>query len=591
MRNTKSVDVRPSCHNVSTQFPEKRISMKSKGVQFERATAEVSTSTDDLEMETEIDNFANELLSGFILEDLNEISRDVILDCTSEAESSFNDPDESFIVESDDEYVHEVKQLPSSSSAFVVFWGQLLVLLQHCVMCGHLAHITGYFFNGSMIGINLICTKFGHKFTWRSQPLVRGIAVGNLKLASAILFSGNTYTRFKEIFKFASIRYFEKDTFNRYQNRYLFGIVNEAWLNERHKVLSGALRKKQINVIGDGRCDSPGHNAKYLTYSMQNQETKEVVSVNVVQVTEAGNSNRMELVGFKKALADVERDINVKQVTTDRHTQVRKYMLENEKDKVYQNDVWHVVKSVLKKLRKLTSKKQYALLSKWNRSICNHLWWSSATCEGSYEILKEKWVSILQHVKNRHSWGGNKFVHKCSHPKLTNSKERKTKWMKASSPSYKALQDIVLDKKLLKDLRYLTNFDHTGSTEVYNALLNKYCPKSIHFSYEGMVSRCQLAALDHNSGAMLPQATTRMGVARWNVAFPKHSKSWVVKPIKAAKDKAYVHNMVDRVVEAAKNDDTLVRATVPNVPPNIASTPKPEKASIIAGHRSRFNHS
>ena len=133
MRNTKSVDVRPSCHNVSTQFPEKRISMKSKGVQFERATAEVSTSTDDLEMETEIDNFANELLSGFILEDLNEISRDVILDCTSKSESSFNDPDESFIVESDDEYVHEVNQLPSSSSAFVVFWGQLLVLLQHNV--------------------------------------------------------------------------------------------------------------------------------------------------------------------------------------------------------------------------------------------------------------------------------------------------------------------------------------------------------------------------------------------------------------------------------------------------------------------------
>ena len=108
-------------------------------------------------------------------------------------------------------------------------------------------------------------------------------------------------------------------------------------------------------MIGDGRCDSPGHNAKYLTYSMQDQESKEVASLNVVQVTEAGNSNNMELLGFKRALADIEINATVKQVTTDRHSQVRKYMLNEEKDKVYQNDVWHVVKGLLKKLRKAVS--------------------------------------------------------------------------------------------------------------------------------------------------------------------------------------------------------------------------------------------
>ena len=540
-------------------------------------------------MEAEIEFFANDFISDVLLDVLKETCSEVILDCTSETESSYNEADKSFVLESDDDYFDQAEKLPSDTSAFVVFWSQLFLLLQQCVVCGHLTRITGYFYNGTMIGVNLICNKFGHKFTWRSQPLIRGIAVGNLKLASAILFSGNTYTRFKDIFRFSNIKYFEKDTYRRYQNRYLFAVVNDTWVHERNRVLNNASLKGHINVIGDGRCDSPGHNAKYLTYSMQNQDTKEVATVNVVQVTEAGNSNRMELVGFKRALADIGQTVSVKQVTTDRHSQVRKHMLENEKDKVYQNDVWHVVKSVLKKLRKATAKKECALLNKWTRSICNHLWWSSATCGGSYDVLKEKWISILQHVKNRHSWGGNKFVHKCSHAKLTNSKERKTKWIQASSPSYKALQDIVLNKRLLKDLKYLTNFDHTGSTEVYNALLNKYCPKSTHFSYEGMVSRCQLAALDHNAGALLPQATTKMGVACWNVAFPKHSKNWVVKPIKASKEKTYVHKMVDRVVESVKSDDTLLRITVPKLPPNIASTPKPEKSSIIASHRSRFH--
>ena len=62
-----------------------------------------------------------------------------------------------------------------------------------------------------------------------------------------------------------------------------------------------------MNVIGDGRCDISGHNAKYLTYSMQDKRTKEAATLNFVQVTEAGNSNQMELVGFKRALNDIKK--------------------------------------------------------------------------------------------------------------------------------------------------------------------------------------------------------------------------------------------------------------------------------------------
>ena len=591
--NTKSIVVLPDCETISTQCPEQRVSFKSRAVQCDHSrSADKSTSTDDLEMHFVIDQYSDQLVLDTIHEILRDISSEVILDCTSESESSYHEQDHSYILEAEDDLVDQAVDLPVPSSSFVVFWSQLLILLQHfvCVYCGTWTKITGYFYNGSMIGVNLVC-GIGHEFVWHSQPMIKGIALGNLKLAAAILFSGNTYTRFKDIFKFSSIKHFEKTTYQRYQNRYLFGVVNEAWLAERARVLKNAYKRGYINVIGDGRCDSPGHNAKYLTYSMQDQKTKEVATLNVVQVTEAGNSNRMELLGFKRALADVETDVTIKQVTTDRHTQVRKYMLEEEKDKTYQNDVWHVVKGLLKKLRKAGTKKECAILNKWMRSICNHLWWSSATCGGSYEVLKEKWLSILQHVKNRHSWGGNKHVHKCCHPRLKATEERKKKWIKAGTPPYKDLQDIVLAKRLLKDLKYLTNFDHTGSTEVYNALLNKYCPKSTHFSHEGMIARCQLAALDHNAGASLPQATTKMGVARWNVAFPKHSKNWVVKPIKAAKSKTHVFAMVDRVVHVVTEGEESVRAQIPSLPPNIASTPKPNKSSIIDSHRSRFHQS
>ena len=590
--NTKSVDVRPILRSVTTQFPERQTHFKARAVQVDRIlTADKSTSTDDLEIFCEISEYTDQLVADTVNELMRDIVSEVILDCTSESETSFHEQDHSFILDSDQEFLDHDVELPSPSSSFVVFWSQLLILLQNCVCvyCGSLTKINGYFYNGSMIGVHMLC-GIGHKFIWHSQTMIKGIAVGNLRLSAAILFSGNTYTRFKDIFRFSSIKHFEKSTYQRYQNKYLFGVINETWLDERARVLQHASKKGYINVIGDGRCDSPGHNAKYLTYSMQDQESKEVASLNVVQVTEAGNSNNMELLGFKRALADIEINATVKQVTTDRHSQVRKYMLDEEKDKVYQNDVWHVVKGLLKKLRKAAKKKDCALLNKWMRSICNHLWWSSATCGGSYEILKEKWISILQHVKNRHSWGGCKFVHKYCHPKLTPTEERRKKWMKAGTPPYHALQQIALEKRLLKDLRYLTNFDHTGSTEVYNALLNKYCPKSTHFSYEGMVARSQLAALDHNAGASLPQSTTKMGVARWNVAFPKHSKNWVVKPIKATKSKAYVYRMVDRVISAAAREEAIQRINIPVLPPNIAFTPKPSKLDIIDAHRSRFSN-
>ena len=71
-------------------------------------------------------------------------------------------------------------------------------------------------------------------------------------------------------------------------------------------------------------------------------------------------------------------------------------------------------------------------------------------------------------------------------------------WLKESSFAYAALKKIVLDKRLLNDLKYLTDFNHTGTLEVYNSLYNKFSPKRLHFSSPGMIARAQLAVLDFN---------------------------------------------------------------------------------------------
>ena len=92
----------------------------------------------------------------------------------------------------------------------------------------------------------------------------------------------------------AGIAWIAKSTFYELQRKYLFGVVHEAWEKEQEAIISDLVYKGDCYFSGDGRCDSPGHNAKYLTYSFADQNTGKIVIMSLTQVTEADNSNRME---------------------------------------------------------------------------------------------------------------------------------------------------------------------------------------------------------------------------------------------------------------------------------------------------------
>ena len=132
-----------------------------------------------------------------------------------------------------------------------------------------------------------------------------------------------------------------------------------------------------------GYCDSPCHNAKYLTYSLFDQSLKKDIAVSLTQATEVeGLSNRMEKAGLIKVLDEVKQNnLKAAQLTTDRHLQIKKYLREQEEDINHQVDAWHFSKSIKTKLLKFSKKKASEKLKPWIKSISNHLWWSSATCE------------------------------------------------------------------------------------------------------------------------------------------------------------------------------------------------------------------
>ena len=89
------------------------------------------------------------------------------------------------------------------------------------------------------------------------------------------------------------------------------------------------LRRSGENLVlgGDGRADSPGHSAKYGSYTLMELQSKKVIDIEVVQSNEVGGSNNMELEGLIRSLDYLESEnLEFSQFISDRHLKVRKYM-------------------------------------------------------------------------------------------------------------------------------------------------------------------------------------------------------------------------------------------------------------------------
>ena len=477
---------------------------------------------------------------------------------------------------------------PSSEKKYLVFESCLRRLFQTGPVC--LQHIieTNMETSWSSLSVQYVCTS-GHVSRWCSQPHISGMAAGNLLLSAAILFSGGSYTKFAHLANTLNLVIPAERTFHRIQSTYLFPVIHRTWTRHQQLIFQ-RLQGQDLKISGDGRCDSPGYSAKYCTYTLMLQESGEIVDFRVVQVTETTSSVAMEKETFRHCI-DGLRDtgLKVSMVATDRHTGIAALCRTVYPEINHQFDVWHVCKNLMKKLTKAGKQRECEDLLPWVRSICNHLWWSCETCKGDKVLLKEKWLSILHHTANLHTWGGSHLFSECSHPPLLVDREERTKWLTPGSHTHQVLSKLVMDKPLLKALDQMTAFCHTGSLEVYHSVLIKYCEKRQHYSYEGMIACTQLAVLDNNHNLGGAQATTLAGDPRYRISHPKGRSDWVAKPISEKKAYPYLADMMAQVVEMWVTGTTLPHPDLPNLPRNIAPTPRPQKEEVIARHQSRFS--
>ena len=87
-------------------------------------------------------------------------------------------------------------------------------------------------------------------------------------------------------------------------------------------------------------------------------------------------------------------------------------------------------KGLRKKLNAIAKLKDCEIVGEWTQSIVNHLYWcamSSSDSSSNEELIRSKWLSLSNHIHNKHTHKG--IFKKCAHKSLNRNK-RKKKWFK-----------------------------------------------------------------------------------------------------------------------------------------------------------------
>ncbi len=488
-------------------------------------------------------------------------------------------------------------------SKFIVFEENLtnLVEMTRCPKCGAPVCTMEKSVSGTCVSYNVQYLCNDPHISWSAQPHLRSgrskVPAGNIIACASTLYTGLTFSRIQSFCDVFNLSMVSESTFYDVQSSLLIPVVGEAWHQEQ-ELMKVQLKEdgSPLTLAGDGRCDSPGFCAKYCTYSLLDTATEKIVNYELVQVTQTGTSQAMEKYGFCKTVDGLlEEGVSIGTLVTDRHVGIRSVMRKHYSHINHQFDVYHIANNIRKKLTELARLKKHATLAPWMKSVQNHIWFSSRQCDGNPEKLVELFTSIIYHVAGKHSWSGNQYVNCCLHGPLDPDKQAGKLWLKGAT--LQALKDIIFNPTLLRDIRQISLFCHTGRLESYHSNLLVYCPKRQEFDFACMQARTELAILHHNANVGRKQATVKKpteksmseGSARYKMAWKKQTASWVARPAYEASSTDHLQALVLRVLQVAdKGID--VSAYKPSKPTakNIAKKEAPEKSWLISRHKSRF---
>ncbi|XP_060551597.1 uncharacterized protein LOC132713139 [Ruditapes philippinarum] len=385
---------------------------------------------------------------------------------------------------------------------------------------------------------------------------------GDFLVCASILTSGNNYGKLALWAKMLGLKLPSADQFHGIQATYMIPTIDYYWKDHQKSVID-SFSGKPVVVMGDGRNDSPGHCAQYCSYTIMEQTSKKILTlITLDKRTTDRKSVNMEKVGFAKAMEEMKaKNIEVEEVVTDAHLGIGAIMKTSYPDIKHSHDIWHAAKSLGKRLLKVAQKKSNAVLGKWTKDIVNHFWFACKEAS-TYEQFVSIWRSVLHHITNQHSWilphGDGETT--CRHG-LLSDEDRNKPWLdpRKDCAVLKELASVVMDKRFLGKVHYYLNFRSTADLEGFHQLILMYAAK--RFAYTPAVYRIrnELAALDHNNNADIPNIVNKDGTLRLQRTWNKKSSRWTAHPKKSEKNYTYVKDILRKALVMRIKDSVGMR--------------------------------
>lgn len=183
-------------------------------------------------------------------------------------------------------YAHRSQQAFHQGNKFIVFEECLLGLFRNCRRCGVKEGIqTKTSIIGTFITITQHCSTCLFQFRWESQPIIKNIPAGNILLSGSILFSGSLPSKVMKMFRIFGCASISESTYFNHQKTFLQPSINSVWKHKQETLFKQLRKEKRPLIIGgDGRADSPGHSAKFGSYTVMELKNKKVIDIELVQV-------------------------------------------------------------------------------------------------------------------------------------------------------------------------------------------------------------------------------------------------------------------------------------------------------------------
>ncbi|KAK0145629.1 hypothetical protein N1851_015461 [Merluccius polli] len=468
-------------------------------------------------------------------------------------------------------------------SKYIVFEKNLMELFETCPVCSRMSDVRTYR-RGTFLSIDQKCHHCQFSKQWKSQPVIGSTSVGNIQLSASIYFTGSSYFQVQKLFQAMHLQNISYSAFRRHASTYLETAVIHKWHQDQEAEFQ-LLSQRKVKIGGDMREDSPGHCAKYGSYSLMNLETNSIIDIQLVQSNEVGGSHNMEKEGLKRSLQLLEsKGVAVDYIVTDRHPQIQKYLREQKITHYY--DVWHLEKGLSKKLGKVAKEKDCEVVKKWQRGISNHVYWCATSSSSGPEKVA-KWTSVVNHMQDKHTHD-NPLFPQCQHP-IRQSRDRNN--FSSSKALYK-VEKILTNKRVLTDVERLSSRYQTSTLEAFHSVILRFTPKSVVFPFIGMLCRQYLAAMHFNENAGRTQARTTSGTLKYRLHFPKSKKGGhTVKPVKSPPTHCYVQNLIAGVFEdiVPNPQPYLEELQKIPIPDDLSSAfDHPPLTEAVAAYRSRF---